>query len=763
MPTSAEVFLLVKKYLNMENLTVLDCSETCENAIQIQILTENKEQHQVTFVTRQFINYFQLEYQEEEKYPSFGSTLIPCYFKKGNLYIPEEFNVLIQLKSFNLDEIKLVLKTLAKCHAESIYLEEKNSGKCNLIDEYPRLQKTNKILESYLFKTLNSLIDLLPEDKLTHQEFKHNLTTIITEIINKENQFRKVLCHGYLSDDTILFKCKNEIPVECKFMNFNQQHYNLPIYDVLHFIYMVTNMEFRKEYLNELLEFYYNCLKINLYKKDLNIENILPLEQDFEASINYILPLIKLQTTCIRLVQYLKPELQKKCFEDTQLFINTFKNDEEYKQSVMSHLKDLRNIVINPGLTLEDIYRVIKNKIGDQKCSLLNYELIPIGEVSGFFGEHKKLKIKIHVNNETQTLNFFVKFTPKGEAQKSIADDCGSFYKENFFYRHFVPMVRKFGATIINECTVPCYFTRLNDVLVFEDLNICNYGILNHRQPLDFEVVEIVVKQMAKLHASSIILEEKMSEQTKTKFYLKEQYRDGLEESFFTRKENHQGGISMKISIEGIPDQIDLSPDDGSILSNGEFKKKIEKIYERVYELAKPSEEFRNTLCHGDPWVNNILVQKVDGKPTDAKLIDFQLMRYCPPAQDLLGFIYLTTNRKFRHNHLDEILEIYYKEFSRSLEINGFDPEKIYSRDVFRKSIEYMRPQAVGQTVIYYHICVTNPELMADYTADEAKMRQIFLEDRRDFVAEMYDRDPIYKERNREAIEDLRDICAKYF
>ena len=92
-----------------------------------------------------------------------------------------------------------------------------------------------------------------------------------------------------------------------------------------------------------------------------------------------------------------------------------------------------------------------------------------------------------------------------------------------------------------------------------------------------------------------------------------------------------------------------------------------------------PSPEV-HTLCHGDFWSNNIMFHYAEEKdesssksesepgkrtPIDLILIDFQLINYSNPCYDLVYFLYINTDLAFRDNHLNDVLKLYYNEFSQ--------------------------------------------------------------------------------------------------
>ena len=101
--------------------------------------------------------------------------------------------------------------------------------------------------------------------------------------------------------------------------------------------------------------------------------------------------------------------------------------------------------------------------------------------------------------------------------------------------------------------------------------------------------------------------------------------------------------------------------------------------------VESPSPEI-HTLCHGDFWSNNIMFtypsksamedesQKNDvtelTAPEDLIIIDYQLINYSNPCYDLVYFLYLNTDIAFRDSHLQDILKMYYTEFSQFFPTN---------------------------------------------------------------------------------------------
>lgn len=98
-----------------------------------------------------------------------------------------------------------------------------------------------------------------------------------------------------------------------------------------------------------------------------------------------------------------------------------------------------------------------------------------------------------------------------------------------------------------------------------------------------------------------------------------------------------------------------------------------------IFDIIKSSKQFRNVLTHQDPWTSNILFRTPQQSPSlmHAKLIDFQCMRYLPPAADIMLFLHLTTSRDHRLANFSQYLKFYYAKFSHELSIYGLDANNL--------------------------------------------------------------------------------------
>ncbi|RZC39560.1 EcKinase, DUF1679, APH and/or Choline kinase domain containing protein [Asbolus verrucosus] len=657
--------------------------------------------------------------------PQFDPKITPkLYYGKSDLWLFEDLTwqgfETCKFQVFSLDQVRVVLRVLAKFHAGSFAYEEIKSeklGKKYRLDEEYKLVYSNINLQK---TEVNTLISSLFEDG--------NQKTISEDLEERQNsrKCRKTLCHSNLLPENIMFRYENGIPVDCKLINFKSKHYAPPIYDVLQLIFFNTGEHLRQHHLETLIINYYEYLKKELDKYCLKIEDILTIE-NLHASASHILPLIKLETIL-------------RCTQGN------------------NSIEEFKEIISCPILTREDCYIIVKNKIGTTNYKFLSFTVTPLDQVNGYLGDYHKLQIKIIYNSEDKTINCFIKRMPKGVTSKEIVEETGCFFKEVFVYQTLVPMMHQLGISAIDSCLASCYFQRSEDVIVFDDVSLNNYRTLSTEDPFDFHLLSLAVKKVAKFHASMMMFEEKMSEKLGKVYQMNEEYSSYVHEIFFLKDETHGGAKVMQIGVKSIIDVADLFPEIKTETNQKHFKKLWPKLQELFYKLIQTSDKFRNVLSHGDLWTNNIMVQFEGDEAVDCCFVDFQNTRYCPPAHDFLSVLYLTTNRANRMKHEKELQDIYYNELTHILSLYDFEINKIYPYEEFVETVSYMRPQMVMQAIMYSSFMCSSGDI-ASFLVNDDICRYVFFEDRKEYLAKMCEKSTVFKMKLKECILDLYELC----
>lgn len=200
--------------------------------------------------------------------------------------------------------------------------------------------------------------------------------------------------------------------------------------------------------------------------------------------------------------------------------------------------------------------------------------------------------------------------------------------KEMFFYQHIIPEFEEILTTIgENGKTFPCVMDVKYDLnlIVLEDLHEKNFVMANRLIGLDMKHVKLSLKNLARMHAASVIMHEK----DKNCF-------NNFDTGFYTRKTD-AFHVFFKSCFEVLTEEIGKWTDWSK--SNYYYKKlkalqpHLIEYGRKVFDLDK--NDF-NCLNHGDLWTNNMLFRYNDTyNPIEAKMIDYQFFFYGSAVLDL--------------------------------------------------------------------------------------------------------------------------------
>lgn len=284
----------------------------------------------------------------------------------------------------------------------------------------------------------------------------------------------------------------------------------------------------------------------------------------------------------------------------------------------------MREIEIRKILQDEQCFEIIRKKLQQDAMddfSLINYEIVPIDEANGFAGQYFTLRATVACPKsplETKNINFFTKVPPPiSSPQYDFIQAYGAFKKEVALYTRVFPEMLD---GLDKGCIPECFLGVENDVIVLEDMAHSGYTMTDKSTPFDFEHCEILMKTLAKFHAKSFIFEQQYN---KT---LHDEFAHCMYETLWPRAGGRAKAM-FDAAVKGIVSMIDLLSelDDDQ---RSDFKEKIVKLCADHTDKLSPSVKYKNVLCHGDLWANNILFKyDTDKKPVECCLIDFQLAR----------------------------------------------------------------------------------------------------------------------------------------
>ncbi|XP_071442951.1 uncharacterized protein [Hetaerina americana] len=435
-------------------------------------------------------------------------------------------------------------------------------------------------------------------------------------------------------------------------------------------------------------------------------------------------------------------------------------------------------------LRREDCEAAVRNFIKSSDFVLEDYKFKPLSDKTmGFMGRHLKLTASVRFGGVVQQLRLFAKLIPTGGSHRSFVVDLDFFKKEMIAYDTLVP---RLISCLPQGMALPvpmCFFTRGiasgpgtipipgsadEELIILEDVTQRGYRILENFPPMDVPHCRAALRALARLHASSILLEESCRAAQPANFDPRRDLFAGVKESFLlNQKEGHTGYAWAKRCAESLTTaSFTMWPELFRGVSRDSVMEGMMRGWTRVFEAAQPSDEFPNVLCHGDMWTNNIMFSEEKGE-LDALLVDLQLVRYAPPAFDILLFLHVCTKRAFRERHLEELLKFYHEALGECL------PAGFLERFLpFGKLLEMCDCQRDAARVIctgYLPIILgENDEVIGaekESSSEPLNLDETMMKDRGDRIVSNCIRSENYKEWITEAFQDCLfalNLCRQY-
>lgn len=442
--------------------------------------------------------------------------------------------------------------------------------------------------------------------------------------------------------------------------------------------------------------------------------------------------------------------------------------------------KDVTDICFKNNINDDDLNQICKRYLAREGFDCQNFYITAIKfddfsvKPHGFLGYHLKLTLTVSSKSvcdvddrfgthsgggEDVETSFFVKLLPmQNERQANYVEGMRVFEKETQLYQHLIPRLHGI-ALDVRDWAAHSYLSKDDKVLIVEDLKRLGFGIPpNCKQGLfDLDHFLVATSAIARFHASSIILEAKCKEK------IPQMYPNCLYETAYPEDPDCIRMIGLRNAIEALTALAKRIPkyrDDSTILPI--ILDRLPREIGKIIEFVRPSAKYRNILLHGDLWSNNMLFSYDDteqARPTDCRLVDFQLARYAPPALDLVSFVYLCTTEELRSRHLDDIYDHYYRSLASALSPSDLSIEDELPKHEFYESIEFYQLAGMIEACLFSHLIVM-PEKVFDQMFADSETYGHFIESaehRSRICVENFDEDLGYRQRMTDLLSQLID------
>ncbi|KAJ3659965.1 hypothetical protein Zmor_011626 [Zophobas morio] len=371
----------------------------------------------------------------------------------------------------------------------------------------------------------------------------------------------------------------------------------------------------------------------------------------------------------------------------------------------------------------------------------------------GYLGQIFLVSIK-DAKTEKQ-LEIVIKAAFTDEQVRAMIPIRMSFLNEIYFYTEVLPSFQKLEEKCRQSTSfqfVPkCLKVSLKDqeeMLILENLKASGFEMLDKKLTLDEDYVRLIFKTYGRYHGYSFVLRDQNSEAfERISQGCCNVYAELLKNDFFNQQMAGVAKLAQDILLPGEDDEI------------------IEKF--EKYSGANLADTFKDivskevnaysVVLHGDCWSNNMMFKYENSlnnkKPTDVRLIDFQVLRAGSPVCDLSYCLYSGASKKIFDN-LNDYLKIYYNSFSSFVKSLGSDPEKLFPFEALEDQWKKYAKFGMMVSLSIIRMKLINTEDVVDLT-DELEVDQFA-----DALAKQKFDEETYRKRTRELLWHMSEVDA---
>ncbi|KAJ3646079.1 hypothetical protein Zmor_023690 [Zophobas morio] len=215
-----------------------------------------------------------------------------------------------------------------------------------------------------------------------------------------------------------------------------------------------------------------------------------------------------------------------------------------------------------------------------------------------------------------------------------------AFVKEAYMYQNVFPIFKEFqvsrGMKRPFDSVPKCYGVYSDEfrlVIVLENLKKLGYDLWPKAKPLSREVINIVIKDYAKFHATSVALQEQHPK--KFRKLLEGSPEDVMKEAFKSSGFENMFKNGVEMVHELLTDNV-----------KNDILEKWLKLKDQVYFILgemEPGVDDLKVINHGDCWVNNFLYKFENEEKTNVSkvaILDWQMSKFTSPVTDLSYFLF---------------------------------------------------------------------------------------------------------------------------
>ncbi|CAG7725704.1 unnamed protein product, partial [Allacma fusca] len=290
------------------------------------------------------------------------------------------------------------------------------------------------------------------------------------------------------------------------------------------------------------------------------------------------------------------------------------------------------------------------------------------------FASQCKLVTVTFVDDSIPPIELFVKLTVNNPIYASQIKDMMMFEKEVRFFNQLLPDLKDFAEShpgydrFLDRIMPKCYFASDN-LIVFENVALKGYSILDKKFPHDLDVVKQVVKNLAQLHGVLLAYIQHIGLEVFEKKYKFVEFV-----SIWSEESANFNGPWVDTPISGAIKILTEKPTPGSEKALEHFRKYENVGFANTVQLYKRgNQKCPDVVIHSDCWNGNIMFQRnpETQKPENSMIIDMQTVIYGTPAMDLQHYLFVGAEPKVIQSNWKKLIKLYYDDLTNIMENLG--------------------------------------------------------------------------------------------
>ncbi|XP_030374623.1 uncharacterized protein LOC115624165 [Scaptodrosophila lebanonensis] len=288
-----------------------------------------------------------------------------------------------------------------------------------------------------------------------------------------------------------------------------------------------------------------------------------------------------------------------------------------------------------------------------------------------------RVRLEIQLKDGKQaTTSYMAKILPASPTSQQLVQSWKVFDKEHNTYSNYLPEFEQMFRDAGKEITFGAKYYKIqnsgleNEAVILEDLGNSGFRNIKRQDGMDKEHTQATLEKLAQFHAASAVRYERKGE-----------YPDLYDRNLLNGEDTAEFQEKLAKSLISC-----LPLYEATHLAN--VLKEYTAVAPDMYQSYAPRRE--NEFCvlnHGDAWCNNIMFQYDDnGRIRDTYLVDFQMSRYCSPAQDLIYLLLSSVNYDIKVDKFHYFIQYYHEKLTESLKLLQY-PKPLPSLKGLHKAI----------------------------------------------------------------------------